>query len=178
MVFRKAGFASFLLVVFLLVAVAGFAHSGETEIAEGKGIVESGVSCDNLSDEQLEAVGEYLMELMHPGDLHELMHERMGILEDAEYHERFHVNLAQSMYCGDRPMAGMMGMMGWWNDDVPKFGWGRQMMGAGGMMGAGYGGNSYGTLTSALYVALLVGIIGLVYFWLYRLWKGGRKGRR
>lgn len=168
-----------MFIALILMASSAFAHSDESEIGEGREIVESGQSCDTLTGEQLEAVGEYVMELMHPGEAHELVHQRMGIQEDTDYHERFHMNLAQSMYCGDMPMAGMMGVMGWWNNEVPKFGWGRQMMGSGSMMRFGYRtGASYWSITGFLYLALLVGIVGLVYFWLIRLWKGTKKGKR
>jgi hypothetical protein len=71
----------------------------EQEILEGKKIVEGKIGCDVLNEEQLEAVGEYLMERMHPGELHELVHKMMGLKEGTEYHSQFHINLAKRMYC-------------------------------------------------------------------------------
>ena len=153
-----------------MLAPAALAHADESETAEGKAIVEEGLSCDGLADGQLEAVGEYLMELMHPGESHELTHATMGIKEGTDYHEKFHINLAQSMYCGEMPMAGMMGMMNWWNSNVPRYSWGGQMMGQ-----QGYGAHAYWTLTTTLYVVLLIGIIGLVYFWFLKFWNGTRR---
>jgi len=48
-----------------------------SEIQEGNELLESGISCDELNDEQLEAIGEYLMEQMHPGEQHESMNNMM-----------------------------------------------------------------------------------------------------
>lgn len=96
---KLTAFAAFCATLILALAVFAFAHTGEDELAVGKGLVEKGASCDNLDDEQLEAIGEYLMEQMHPGEAHDLMHSMMGIEEGTSYHDRFHVNLAQAMYC-------------------------------------------------------------------------------
>ncbi len=110
----------------------------KSEIEEGKKLVESNIDCDELNDEQLEAIGEYYMEQMHPGEAHEAMHKMMGIEEGTEYHEQFHVNMAKMMYCGESGMmgSGMMGMM-------------PMMMGGGNMMNRGMmnmmmGMNGYG----------------------------------
>lgn len=113
------------LTAMLSFALANGEH--QAEIAEGKSLVESKVSCDGLSDEQLEAIGEYFMEQMHPGEQHEIMHERMGVEEGTEEHEQFHVDIARMMYCGEGGnMAGFGGMM---NNGM--------MGGSGGMMMGG-----------------------------------------
>lgn len=182
---KLTAFAAFYAVLVMVLAVFAFAHTDEDELAVGKDLVGKGASCNDLDDEQLEAIGEYLMGLMHPGEAHELMHQRMGIEEGTSYHDQFHVNLAQAMYCGEAPMGGMMGMMHmmmnsmpWWNDVSSKYGlqstmpMQRDMMGSGGY-GSGYSG--YWNLLNVLYVVLLLGLIGLVYFWLIRLWKGRGK---
>ncbi|AJB41937.1 hypothetical protein [Thermofilum adornatum] len=111
----------------------------QSEIEEGKKLVESGISCDKLSDEQLEAIGEYIMELMHPGGAHEIVHKMMGIEEGTEYHKQFHINLARRMYCGEVATMGPGYMMVWrspprginenwcpgcgWNWWYPGLGW-------------------------------------------------------
>src|SRR3989338_8448560 len=99
-----------LLLVFgmLLLGMVFVSANGNpaSEIEEGKQLVESGISCDNLSDEQLEAIGEYYMEQMHLGEAHEAMHKMMGIEEGTEYHEQVHVNMAKMMYCGENTMMG------------------------------------------------------------------------
>lgn len=163
----------------LLMAGAAVAHTDEDELAVGKELVEKGTNCDNLTDEQLETVGEYLMGLMHPGDAHELMHQRMGIEEGTPYHEKFHINMAQAMYCGEAPMDGMMGMMPMMMNMMG----GNMMSGQTpaqtnmmqGMMGSGGYGSGYLNLLNVLYVVMLLGLIALVYFWLMKLWKGQGK---
>jgi hypothetical protein len=144
------------LLVLLVLSVGVFAHEHEEEIAEGKSLVEGGADCSSLTDEQLEAIGEYLMETMHPGEAHEQMHEIMGVAEGTPEHEQFHVHIAQMMYCN----KGMMGpgMMG---------GYGGQMMGGYGMWGFG----------SILWTIVLVGLVILVWLWVVKLWKEvfGRK---
>ena len=76
---------------------------------ETKKLIDSGISCDKLTNEQLEAIGDYYMEQMHPGETHEMMHKMMGG-EDSETTKLMHVNMAKSIYCGETNQ-GMMGMM-------------------------------------------------------------------
>src|SRR3989344_1414370 len=104
-------FGIFLLSISLVLANGDH----QSEIEEGKKLVDTGISCDKLTDEQLESIGEYYMEQMHPGEQHEAMHKMMGMEEGTEYHEQVHVNMARMMYCGESGMgSGMMngGMMG------------------------------------------------------------------
>lgn len=109
----------FLLIVLIsfLLFLSGFGlandtYTHENEIKEGKNLVESKITCDKLNNEQLEAIGEYLMEQMHPGESHKTIHQMMGMEEETEYHRRFHINMAKMMYCGQSGMmgGGMMGM--------------------------------------------------------------------
>lgn len=146
------------LIIFSLVFLPGIAlandgHSHESEIEEGRELVKSEVSCDKLNDEQFEAIGEYLMEQMHPGESHEAMHKMMGMEEGTEYHDQFHVNMAKTMYCGEgRMMEGMMGggMMG-----------GMDM--TNNMMGNFGGWGWFGWIFMILiWVAIIVGIIVLI----------------
>ncbi len=106
-----------IMVGVLLVLAVGLASAHEHNFAETEQLIDSGISCDKLTDEQLEEIGEYYMEQMHPGESHDLMHRMMGMEEGTEYHRQFHVNIARMMYCGE---GGMMG---------------GNMMGSGGMMG-------------------------------------------
>jgi hypothetical protein len=169
----------------LLLGVSLVSANGDHQAIaeEGKKLVESNVDCDKLTDEQLETIGEYFMEQMHPGESHEAMHEMMGIEEGTEYHERFHVNIARMMYCGENGMmgGGMMNMM-----------MGNNMMGSGvmmnmmggqtpqtnmmqGMMGNWGYGFGYWNFINVLYVILLIGLIILVYLWIVKLWKNMQK---
>ena len=87
------------IAVFLSVVLAS---ASELEaVQNGENLVKSRVSCSNLNSEQLESIGEYFMELMHPGELHELMDTRMGG-EGSETLRQAHINIAKMMYCGDR----------------------------------------------------------------------------
>jgi hypothetical protein len=172
----------------LLLSVALVSADGDhqSEIEEGKKLVESGVSCDKLNDEQLEAIGEYLMEQMHPGESHEAMHKMMGMEEGTEYHKQVHVNMARMMYCGEAGMMGSGGMMGMMPMMMNMMG-GNMMSGQTpqttmmqGMMGNWRYGFSYWNLVNILYVILLIGLIILVYLWIVKLWKntknkGGKK---
>ncbi|MBI2141289.1 hypothetical protein HYU16_02590 [Candidatus Woesearchaeota archaeon] len=183
-------FIVFFAVAFLVMAAAAIAHEGgseESEIAIGKELFDSGVSCDELGNEQLEAIGEYLMEQMHPGDAHDVMHRMMGIEEGTPYHDQFHINLAQAMYCdtgtGVGTAIGSGGIMGAGTVAGRMMPMMRMMQGMGfgqntqGMMGSsGYSsiGSGYWTLTNILYVILLLGLVGLVYFWLLKMWKGAK----
>ena len=177
-------FFSFLL-FFSLLAFSAFAH-GEEEFSLAEELIKEKVSCSQLSDEQLEIIGEYYMEQMHPGELHELMDERMGGEGSAQL-KNVHIALAKNFYCGEHEMmsANMMNMMmgrtagfGSTTETFKTTGF-RGMMGSGfgaGMMGLGYGGVS---LFGLLYLLLLIALIVLAVLWIVRLWKElGRKSKK
>src|SRR3989344_1846684 len=142
----------------------------QQELDEVKNLIDSKVDCKNLSDSQLEIIGEYYMEKMHPGESHELMHKMMGLEEGSEAEKQFHINMAKTIYCGESSgmmgsgdMMGMMSMMG------------GGMMGGqnvqGSMMGSGGFGFGYWNFINILYIILLIGLIILVYLWIIKLWK-------
>jgi len=110
---------------------------------ETKKLIDSEISCDKLTDEQLEAIGDYYMEQMHPGEAHEMMHKMMGG-EDSETTKLMHINMAKSIYCGEinQEMMGMMNMMSSNNSEMMNM-MGGNMMNSGNMMGGGMMGNSY-----------------------------------
>ncbi len=102
-----------IILAFLFLILVSNAYANEDKIAEGQTLVQSRVSCSSLSEAQLESIGEYYMELMHSGQLHEIMDERMGG-EGSETLRQAHVNIAQMMYCGNKnamPMSMMNIMM-------------------------------------------------------------------
>lgn len=138
------------------------------EAGEARSLIDSKARCDTLTDEQLEIMGEYAMEQMHPGESHEAMHEMMGLKEDSETEEQFHINMAKTMYCNES--AGMMGggmMMG--NNMMGSGGMG-MMDQTGSMMGSW--GSSYWNIMNILFIILVVGLIILVYLWIVKVWKG------
>ena len=128
-------------------------ESHDSEIEEGKKLVESKTSCDTLSHEQLEAMGEYYMEQMHPGEAHELMDNMMGGEGSASL-KQVHINMARRLYCNDNVYIGygMMGSGGMMN-----------MMGRG-MMGsypASYAYSNYG-YWSIFWIVLFAAAIFLI----------------
>ncbi len=152
----------FIMGIVLLVNInLVFAH--EYNFTDTKQLIDSGISCDKLIDEQLEAMGDYYMEQMHPGEAHKMMDQMMGG-EGSESLKQVHIQMAKRLYCNE-DVGGMMPMMG------------NNMMGSGGvgMMGSGMMGNwsyfNYWNFLNVLYIILLIGLIILVYFWIVKLWK-------
>ena len=142
-----------------------FAH--EHNFDETKQIVDSGISCDKLTNEQLESIGDYYMEQMHPGEAHEIMDEMMGG-EDSESLKQVHIQMAKRMYCNedtDEMMGGgmmdmMMGSGGMMN------GMGTNMMGSGVMgnyLADYYGYNNFEYFLVGFFIAIILLIIWLVY---------------
>src|SRR3989338_11379053 len=102
---------SAMIVVFLL--SFGLVNAiTQQEINEAKSLIDSKADCKSLSDSQLEIIGEYYMEQMHPGESHELMHKMMGIKEGSETEKQFHINMAKALYCGETNAFGSGSMMG------------------------------------------------------------------
>ncbi|MBI5729268.1 MAG: hypothetical protein HY983_03470 [Candidatus Magasanikbacteria bacterium] len=139
------------------------AATGADEFGEAKELVASRVSCQQLSNEQLEKIGDYAMEQMAPGAAHTQMEQMMGG-EGSESLRQAHIFMARRWYCGDATGYGMMGMM--------LGGFGPGMMGSGailnnpgfskgftGMMGgfggyAGYGNWNGGWIWMAIFPIL------------------------
>jgi len=169
-----------LMVSMVLLLNIGLVFAHETNFAETKQLIDSGISCDKLTDEQLEEMGDYYMEQMHPGEAHEIMDKMMGG-EGSESLKQTHIQMAKGIYCNEdingMMSGGMMNMM-----------MGNNMMGSGGMMGmmntggsnmmgSGMMGNFgygfwYWNFINILYVILLVGVIVLVYLGIMKLWRG------
>ena len=147
-----------ILAVILLLNLSLANAITQQEIKEAKSLIDSKADCKSLSDSQLEIIGEYSMELMHPGESHEAMHKMMGIKEGSEAEKQFHISMAKTIYCGES--GGMMGgnMMG------------GNMMGYGMMGNFGYG-FGYWNFLNILYILLFIGLIILVYLWIFKLWK-------
>lgn len=156
-----------LIVLFSLTFVlADSDHEADHEaiFEEAKDLIDSQITCEELSDSQLEILGEYYMELMHPGELHIIMDNRMGG-EGSESLRLAHINIGNMQYCGEYGGMGGVGFM-----------MGGGMMG-GGMMGSYSGGDSYssvyknsvnnygvfGWIVKLLVVAVLVLLIVLLY---------------
>src|SRR3989344_6986270 len=95
-----------ILVIFLLSIAVGLAQENhDSEIEEGKNLVKSKTNCDKLSSGQLEAIGDYYMEQMHPGEAHEIMDSMMGG-EGSESLKQVHINMAKRIYCNENVYVG------------------------------------------------------------------------
>ena len=141
-----------ILFVISLVLLLGIGLSSaitQQEIGEAKGLIDSKITCNKLTDNQLEIIGEYYMEQMHPGEAHTAMHMMMGIEEGSDAERQFHINMAKTMYCGEG--GGMMSsesMM----DNYQNYGY------------------EWNTL-SVLSTILIIGLIILVYLAIIKLGK-------
>ena len=153
-----------ILAILLLSIVAVLAQeSHDSEIEEGKKLVGSKISCDKLTNEQLEAIGDYYMEQMHPGEAHKIMDDMMGG-EDSESLKQVHINMAKRLYCNDNIYIGY------------------GMMGSGGMMGGNMMGNypsyysyGYNNFWNILWPISLIGVIALIIWFIYKLTKKGKE---
>lgn len=133
-----------------------FAH--EHNFDETKQLIDSGISCDKLTDEQLEAIGDYYMEQMHPGEAHEMMDNMMGG-EGSDSLKQVHINMAKRLYCNDNIYVGY------------------GMMGSGGMMGSyptSYAYSNYG-YWNILWLIFLIGVIVLIIWLIFKLTKKGEE---
>ena len=104
---------SILFLVFSL-SIASVIAVSQDELNQAKTLIDSNISCNQLTNDQLEIIGEYYMEQMMPGVAHERAHQMMGLTEGSEAEEQFHINMAKRIYCGENVGSGMMGggMMG------------------------------------------------------------------
>lgn len=168
----------FVLVFVLLLNLSLANAITEREIKEAKNLTDSKTDCKNLSDSQLEIIGEYYMEQMHSGEAHELMHKIMSFQEGSETEKQFHINMAKTIYCGEGGAMEMMSMMmgnNMMDSESPQTNMMQGMMGGqnnqGNMMGNwGYSGY-WNFFVNILYAILLIGLIILVYFWILKSWK-------
>lgn len=151
---------AFFVIVILLLSMGLVNAVSQEELNEAKELIDSKVSCDKLTDEQLEIIGEYYMEQMMPGESHERAHEMMGFEDNHEAEEQFHINMARGFYCGEGGFSS--GRIG------------RGMMG-GGMMenypvNYIYGNNSFWNM---LWLIFLIGIITIIIWIIYKLVRKG-----
>ena len=119
-----------ILFIILVVILFSFIVSAQEEhnFTETKQLIDSGISCSELTNEQLEDIGDYYMEQMHPGEQHEMMDEMMGG-EGSESLKQVHINMGLTFYCGEVGVmsSGMMntlmgrGMMGNWGYSGTNF---------------------------------------------------------
>lgn len=156
-----------LLSIATVLLFAGLVFAGH-DFTETKKIVDSGIGCGNLTGEQLEPIGDYYMELMHPGAAHETMDRMMGG-EGSENLKQAHILMARRFYCNETA-GGMMGApWGQAQGDMMRgmmgAQWGQNpmqgMMGGYGTYGLGWNGPGYPVLAVSLAVLVYLGVTKL-----------------
>ncbi len=94
------------IIFVILLSFTIIAQEEEHNFTKTKELIDSGVSCTKLTNEQLEEIGDYYMEQMHPGEAHEYMDRMMGG-EGSETLKQVHITIAKRIYCNEN--IGMMG---------------------------------------------------------------------
>ncbi len=173
------------LLLLLLVSVSfSFAHTDHSEhgdFEQAEAIVNAQIPCSDLTDDQLEIVGDYLMEQMHPGERHSIMDDMMGG-EGSESLRGMHIQLARSIYCTGNADT----VVSKDKDDVTDMVSGGMMSSKGaepGMMGGAMMGMMEGSSASGyqmstmglfgmgvawlVYMALLAFIFAVIFWWTY-----------
>ena len=159
----KRIFIGFLVLIIVLFSSIGYAAE---DFAEAKKLIDAKTPCSKLTENQLESIGDYYMEQMHPGEAHETMEKMMGG-EGSESLRLMHIAMAKRLYCNDINSSinygfnGMMGMKNGGMTDMMENGFGTKVMGNYGYWGF------YNFLT----IVLFVGLIILVYLWIIKVWK-------
>lgn len=179
----KKNFISFWVLIVIL--FSSIVYADQEDFAEAKKLIDAKTPCSKLTENQLEIIGDYYMEQMHPGEAHENMEKMMGG-EGSESLRLMHIAMAKRVYCNDinssinygfNSMMGMnrIGMMGKLQDG--NYGTKPQEINYGGMMNGGmfsYGMKSsygYWSFYNFLTIVLFVGLIILVYLWIIKIWK-------
>ena len=157
------------IIAFFLLSTFVLAHT-EEDFAKAEELIKSKISCSELSNEQLELIGEYFMEQMHPGELHEIMDERMGG-EGSVTLKQVHINIARSFYCGESSFISR-GMM---NTMMGRSGYG--MMGNQGFYYPNYYQNqnnpTYNMINIIFSILIILALLILIFFLIKKL--QGRK---
>ena len=156
---RKAYFVA----IAVLLAGVGPVFADEQNFNETERLIESGIGCDKLADVQLEAIGDYYMEQMHPGEAHDIMDNMMGG-EGSESLKQVHINMAKRLYCNESVYIGY-GVIG------PEGMNGNMPFGNGMMWNRDYGWGAW----NQLYGILLIGLIIFTYLGIAKLWKNTSK---
>src|SRR3989338_4638663 len=86
------------LVLYFIIALLSigivFSQSDEEIFKEAKQLIDAKTPCNELTEDQLEHIGDYLMEQIHPGEAHEVMDKMMGG-EGSESLKFMHIAMAK-----------------------------------------------------------------------------------
>ena len=157
---------SIIVIFSMLLLGVSLVSAHEHDFDETKQLIDSGIGCDKLTDEQLESIGDYYMEQMHPGEAHEMMDQMMGG-EGSESLRQVHINMAKRLYCNE-DVGGMMG------GGMMNMMMGNNMMGSG-MMGNYPAYYRYNSFWNILWLIFLIGIIVLIIWLIYKFTKKGEE---
>ena len=165
----KGKYVVYFVLMLLMVNVsnADEGHPEFSEIEQGEALVNAEIPCEDLSETQLEQIGDYVMEQMHPGEAHKIMDEKLGG-HGSESLKLAHINMAKMHYC--RQFQGM-GMMG--NNFQQNTGGMMNMM-----WGTGYGTMGGGWLWMSFFwffwIAIAAFVFGVIFWWTKKLMKKKR----
>src|SRR3989338_7625517 len=95
------------LAILFAVLISSQVFAQEHDFTEAKQLIASGIGCSNVTDDQLEGMGDYYMEQMHPGEAHESMDQMMGGEGSASLRQ-VHISMARRLYCNENA-GGLMG---------------------------------------------------------------------
>ncbi|MEK6835939.1 MAG: hypothetical protein AABX55_02855 [Nanoarchaeota archaeon] len=147
-----------ILIIFSLLILLISLVNADEDFTEAKRVIDSGVNCNELGDEQFELIGDYYMEQMHPGESHELMDQMMGG-EGSDSLKLMHINMAKRLYCNEDVYVGYASIMG----------------SGMGMMNMMYGRDYYSGINNLLLTLLLIGLIVLVILGIIKLLKDKKR---
>lgn len=148
----KTRFGKIFGIIIILVISINFVYAhGEETFVEAENIIKQKILCNELTGYQLEILGDYFMEQMHPGELHEIMDERMGG-EGSESLKQMHINMGLSFYCGEHGM---------FSNNMMNAMMGREMMGYYGYNN-NYNQNYYWIFLAIIMVVLIILIVLLI----------------
>ena len=157
----------FVFIILMLILFNFTVAHGEETFAQAEEIIKQKISCDNLTDEQLEILGDYYMEQMHPGEAHESMDDMMGG-EGSESLKQVHINMGSVFYCKENKSMSSDMMMQMMNSEMMS----RTNYGYG-MTGNYYGGYN---VIDWIFIILAIIVLVLLIFWLIKqIQKEGNK---
>lgn len=156
----------FLLASFVLVS----SHSDE-DFAAAKAIIDAKTPCQDLTETQLEMLGDYYMEQIHPGTAHEYMDQMMGG-EGSESLTQMHIAMAYQFYCQET--NGSNNYADYYSSMM-----GSGMMGNYGMMGNSYyQRNSFWGANWLLYVLVIAVLVLLIVLLGKKIQESNKKYRK
>lgn len=157
----------FALILMMALVMCSVVFAAE-DFSEGQNLIQSNVPCSQLTQDQLEEIGDYYMEQMHPGSAHQAMEQRLGG-EGSESLRQAHINMALMFYCGSTTTPMMTNTL---NTMMGRGGYGMMGNNGGygyntgyGMMGNSYGGSFTWAFMIIFWVVVLIALI-LLIVWL------------